>query len=192
VGDDPVSQNLSSRTLRTALVAIAITGFMALFVGGADAAWRLGRSAYYCILRSEVQDSRGAPRTGKDPALQRQTRLAAAARAPKGSGTWGGAPARSVGSGAPRRRAASVLADPKSTGALASGCAVGYGAAGAQCVPARRPGNRPLTCTYLVTQFPDGVTVTGRDRLHLDPNHDGLACGHGDRGVPAAYHHGSP
>jgi hypothetical protein len=185
-------RHASSRSLRPALVAIAIVAFMALFVGGADAAWRLGRSAYYCILRSEVQDSRGAPRTGRDPALQRQTRLAAAARAPKGSGTWGGAPARSVIGGAPRRRAGRVLADPKATGALASGCAVGYGAAGAQCVPARRPGDRPVTCAYLVTQFPDGVTVTGRDRLRLDTNRDGLACGRGDRGVPAAHQHGSP
>jgi hypothetical protein len=185
-------RHASSRSLRPALVAIAIVAFMALFVGGADAAWRLGRSAYYCILRSEAQDSRGAPRTGKDPALQRQTRLAAAARAPEGSVTWGGAPARSVSGGAPRRRAGSVLADPKMTGVLASGCAVGYGAAGAQCVPARRPGNLPLTCAYLVTQLPDGVTVTGRDRLHLDTNHDGLACGRSDRGVPAAHQHGSP
>jgi hypothetical protein len=80
-------RHASSRSLRPALVAIAIVAFMALFVGAADAAWRLGRSAYYCILRSEVQDSRGAPRTGKDPALQRQTRLAAAARAPEGSVT---------------------------------------------------------------------------------------------------------
>jgi hypothetical protein len=165
------------------LVVAAIVAFLTLSVGSADAAWRLGLYAYHCVLRWQVEDSRGAPRTGKDPARQRQTRLAAAASAPHGSGTWGGPPARAVTGGTARRRARRVLADPKATGALASGCALGYGAAGAQCVPARSPGNRPLTCTYLVTQFPHGVTVTGPDRLHLDSNRDGVACGHGDRGV---------
>jgi hypothetical protein len=170
------------RSSRIVLVAVALVALMT-FAGGADAARRLSLYAYHCLLRSEVQDSRGAPRTGKDPAVQRQTRLAAAASAPKGGGTWGGAPARSVKGAKARRRADSVLADPKATGVLAGGCAVGYGAPGAQCVPARAPGNRPLTCAYLVTQFPHGVAVTGRDRLRLDSNRDGTACGHGDRGV---------
>jgi hypothetical protein len=166
---------------RPILVALATLALMALVTGGADAAWRLSKSAYYCILRAKVQDSRGAPRAGKDPARQRQTRLAAVASKPHGTGTWGTKPARAVKGSSTRRKARSVIANPKATGALASGCAIGYGAAGAQCVPRRAPGNRRLTCAYLVKQFPHGVSVTGRDRLHLDSNRDKIACGYGDR-----------
>jgi hypothetical protein len=166
---------------RPILVAVATLAFMAFVTGGADAAWRLSKSAYYCILRAKVQDSRGAPRAGKDPARQRQTRLVAVASKPHGIGTWGTKPARAVKGRSTPRKARSVLANRKATGALASGCAVGYGAAGAQCVPRRAPGNRRLTCAYLVKQFPHGVAVTGRDRLHLDSNRDRIACGYGDR-----------
>jgi hypothetical protein len=166
---------------RPLLVALATVVLMAVVTGGADAAWRLSKSAYHCVLRARVQDSRGAPRAGKDPARQRQTRLAAAASKPHGIGTWVAKPARAVGGSSTRRKARSVAANPKATGALASGCAVGYGVAGAQCVPRRAPGNRRLTCAYLVKEFPHGVSVIGRDRLHLDSNRDRIACGYGDR-----------
>jgi hypothetical protein len=166
---------------RPILVALATLAIMGLVTGGADAAWRLSKSAYYCVLRAKVQDSRGAPRAGKDPARQRQVRLTAVASRPHGIGTWGAKPARAVKGSSTRRKARSVIANPKATGALASGCAVGYGAAGAQCVPKRAPGNRRVTCAYVVEQFPHGVSVTGRDRLHLDSNRDRIACGYGDR-----------
>jgi hypothetical protein len=166
---------------RAILVFVTTVVVMGLVTGGADAAWRLSKSAYYCILRAKVQDSRGAPRAGKDPARQRQTRLAAAAGRPHGVGTWGAKPARGVKGTSIRKRAKRVLASPKATGRLASGCAVGYGTAGVQCVPKRAPGDKRLTCGYLVKQFPHGVSVTGRDRLKLDSNGDRIACGYGDR-----------
>jgi hypothetical protein len=166
---------------RSLLVALATVVLMAVVTGGADAAWRLSKSAYYCVLRAKVQNSRGAPRAGKDPARQRQMRLLVVASQPHGTGTWGTKPARAVKRGSTRRKASSVLANPEKTGALASGCAVGYGTAGAQCVPRRAPGNRRLTCAYLVKQFPHGVSVVGHDRLHLDSNRDRIACGYGDR-----------
>lgn len=78
---------------------------------------------------------------------------------------------------------ASVLGDPATTGVLSSGCAVGYGRVD-QCVPARAPGGAVTTCAYVLTVFPNGLPVTGRDPLNLDGDRDGTACGPGDRGVP--------
>lgn len=78
---------------------------------------------------------------------------------------------------------ASVLGDPAATGVLSSGCAVGYGRVD-QCVPARAPGGAVTTCAYVLTVFPNGLPVTGRDPLELDGDRDGTACGPGDPGVP--------
>ena len=77
-----------------------------------------------------------------------------------------------------KRTAKEVLPD-----GLSNGCAAGYGDPGAQCLPSRAPGDKPLTCAYASKLFPKGIAVTGRDRLKLDTDGDGTACDPGDRGV---------
>ncbi len=153
--------------------------------GAAPAAGPQGLTAYQRQLQAQVQHPDGAPKAGRDPARQRHVSLAEAAGRPNPG------PARpATGRGTPvtsGRGADATLKDPRTTGVLSSGCVTGYGTAG-QCVPARAPGNRPMTCGYLHTQFEGGVAVTGRDRLGLDTNRDGLACADGDRGVPAGTH----
>ena len=144
-------------------------------------------------LRAVVEDPAGSPRAGHDPAAQTQAGLAAAAARPGASrpAAAGPGPAASgPGSGPTPVRVRSprlpeqVLPNVRTSGVTSGGCAVGYGRPGAQCVPARAPGNQPLTCAYLVTLFPDGVSVVGRDQLSLDPNRDGVACGPGDPRTP--------
>jgi hypothetical protein len=166
--------------MRALVIAVAIAALVAGAVTVANAARDPGPSSYAQSLRAEVQTPTGAPRPGSDPAAQRQTSLAEAAREHHGIGTWNSAPARDVKGGTARRDPGDVLGDPKRTGLLSSGCALGYGAPGAQCVPARGPGDKPMSCAYLVKLFPDGVPVEGRDTLKLDRNHDGRACGPGD------------
>ena len=77
------------------------------------------------------------------------------------------------------RSAKQVLGDPRTTGVLSNGCAAGYGEV-TQCVPARAPGGGVTTCAYVVTVFPDGIAVTGKDTLALDADGNGVACDAGD------------
>lgn len=170
---------LAAAGLALATVLMLVT----VLDGPAPAAGRAGPTAYQRQLQGQVQDGAGAPRAGRDPANQPQTSLAEAASRPhvmpgKGRGT------RVTTPRAPR----TVLADPRRTGVLSNGCATGYGDAG-QCVPARAPGGKAMTCAVLVATFPDGIAVTGRDRLGLDTNRDKVACGPGDKGVQAHHHH---
>lgn len=139
-----------------------------------------GPTAYQRQLVAEVQDGAGAPRTGSDPARQRQGSLAAAASRPQGTGLRSTRPATGVRTGSVVRQAPR----PAIPGVTSGGCALGYGTAGAQCMPARGPGNTTLTCTYVLSLFPDGIRVTGPDRLRLDTDRDSVACGPRDAGVP--------
>ena len=178
---------LASTTVRPRLIGLALASAVALLailtLGGAQAARNVGPSPYQLLLRARVDDANGAPRLGRDPAAQAQQSLAEAARKPNGIGTWGGEPARNVKPGKLRRDPSAVLPATKQSGVLASGCVLGYGAPGAQCVPAQAPGGKPMTCAYLQKLFPGGIRVTGRDPLRLDTNGDGSACGRGDSGV---------
>lgn len=178
---------VAPRSWATAAAAVAVaTGGMLVLVldGQAPAAPTQGPTAYQRQLQAKVQGPDGAPLAGRDPAAQAQTTLAQAAGRPQVKPATG----RGVRVTSPRR-ASDVLGDPKKTGVLSSGCAVGYGTAG-QCVPARAPGAGATTCRTVLPAFPRGIRVTGRDTLHLDTDRDGLACGDGDRGVPADAHAG--
>lgn len=73
------------------------------------------------------------------------------------------------------KAAKKVLGDPRISGVLSNGCAAGYGEV-TQCVPAHAPGGGVTTCAYVVTVFPKGVAVTGKDTLSLDADGDGIAC----------------
>lgn len=171
--------------LPLALAGLALATVVLLVTvldGAAPAADRAGPTAYQRELQAQVQDAAGAPRTGRDPANQPQTSLAEAASRPhvtpgKGSGTRVTTP----------RAPGTVLGDPGRTGVLSGGCATGYGEPG-QCVPARAPGGKAMTCTRLLETFPDGIAVTGRDPLRLDTDGDRRACDPGDRGVPVHHH----
>src|SRR3712207_3118094 len=146
----------------------------------APAAGRQEPTEYQKSLQAQVQDATGAPKAGRDPAAQPQTSLAEAAGRPN-------AKPAAQGKGTPvttPRKPEQVLKDPKTTGVLSNGCANGYGEAD-QCLPARAPGNKDVTCAYVLKIFPQGVAVAGKDRLKLDSNGDGWACRDGDAGVPA-------
>jgi hypothetical protein len=145
-------------------------------------------------LLADVQDASGAPLPGRDPSMEAQTSLDDAVS----RSTLTSKPSKESASKAPHemtaqemanmdmgttaeRKAAGakaakkVLGDPKTTGVLSNGCAVGYGEV-TQCVPAHAPGGGTTTCDYVVTVFPKGIAVTGKDTLSLDANRDGIAC----------------
>ena len=143
-------------------------------------------------LLSDVQDASGAPLPGRDPSMEVQTSLddavsrSSLTSKPSGSGkshhemTAQEMANMNTGTTAERKAAGAkgakkVLGDPKTTGVLSNGCAVGYGEV-TQCVPAHAPGGGVTTCAYVVTQFPQGIAVTGKDSLSLDADGDGIAC----------------
>jgi len=148
-------------------------------------------------LLADVQDSSGAPLPGRDPSMEAQTSLDDAvsrttltskpstSSSAKGSAHVHAMTAQEMadmdmGTTAQRKAAGvkaakKVLGDPKTTGVLSNGCAAGYGQV-TQCVPAHSPGGGVTTCAYVVTVFPKGIAVTGKDTLSLDADGDGIAC----------------
>lgn len=145
-------------------------------------------------LRSEVDTVSGAPRSGRDPSSQPQNDLASAASKPSGTGRQletkpaTGSPSTAPNATTPastnvqhgQHAASETLHDPKQTGTSSGGCLLAYGKSGEQCLPARAPGNLPLTCDYIRKQFPLGIQVNGTDTLSLDMNQDKVACNAGD------------
>lgn len=170
--------------LAAAAAVLVAAGVLLVLVldGQAPAAGREGPTPYQRQLQTQVQDGAGAPRAGRDPARQPQTSLAQAAGRPHATPATG----RGTRVTTPRR-AGPLLGDPGKSGVLSNGCALGYGDAD-QCLPARAPGNVPMTCAHALTLFPEGVPVRAKDRLRLDTNRDGWACRDGDAGVPAGAH----
>jgi len=170
----------TSTVAATGALAVALAALVAVGTGAAPAGAR-DSNPYQQQLQGQVEDANGAPKAGRDPANQRQVPLAVAAGRPHVVAKGPQTPVTG------RRAAGTTVKDPATTKVLVSGCAVGYGDAG-QCLPARAPGGARLTCRYVVTMFPHGVRVTGqgKDRLGLDSDRDGTACGPGDAGVPAA------
>ena len=138
-----------------------------------------GETPFQATLRASVENGNGEPRI--NPASAQQTSLAEAAAGRNGAGARTEKLARGVAMGKIQRPP--NLPNPNVTGSISSGCLIDYGKPGAQCLPARARGGAAVTCAYVVSLFPKGIAVSGRDRLGLDSNRDGIACGPGDRGV---------
>ena len=183
MGDDQVISMTPGRRVRlTGVAAAVLVAVVAPLVhtGAAEGAKTDGPAAYQRQLTAQVQDAVGAPRAGSDPARQQQASLATVAGRRQGPGLRTSTPAAGVRTGRIVRQAPPA----KTAGVTAGGCAVGYGQPGVQCLPAHGPDSTTLTCAYVQTIFPAGLAVTGVDRLHLDTDRDGVACGPGDAGVP--------
>jgi hypothetical protein len=185
------------------LAAGAVAGFARHGAGAAapaaaSAAVDDSSTGEAAALLADVQDASGAPLPGRDPSMEVQTSLDdAASRSTLTSKPSKDAPGKGahemtaqemanmdMGTTAERKAAGAkaakkVLGDPKTTGVLSNGCATGYGQV-TQCVPAHAPGGGVTTCAYVVTEFPRGIAVTGKDTLSLDADHDGVACDAGD------------
>jgi hypothetical protein len=138
---------------------------------------------YRAQLSAQVDTETGAPRSGRDPAVQIQTSLAAAASQPIGTGLMVEKPAAGV-VGTPRHvQPSDVIPDLKKTRVLASGCLLDYGKPGEQCLPPYIPGNTanlPDSCAAVRRLFPAGIQVSGRDSFGIDKNSDKVACGNSD------------
>jgi hypothetical protein len=153
-----------------------------------------GSTGESAALLADVQDTSGAPLPGRDPSMEVQTSLDdAVSRSTLTSRPTTKSPSKAhhamtaqemadMDMGTPAERQAAgakaakqVLGDPKTTGVLSNGCAAGYGEV-TQCVPAHAPGGGVTTCAYVVTVFPKGIAVTGKDTLSLDADGDGVAC----------------
>lgn len=132
-------------------------------------------AAYRKELQAQVDTPNGAPVSGRDPAAQLQTSLAKAASMEDDIGKRVVKPAAKVVGVVRHTPASAVLPDTKTTHMLASGCLLGYGVPGAQCVPAKAPKNQPLNCNFIRTIFPKGVKIMGSDYLSLGQGTD-TAC----------------
>jgi hypothetical protein len=146
-----------------AIVAISFATFKAVgtpdTTGNGDHA---AHDAHKQQLLSQVGNTDGTPRDGRDPANQKQGSLAAAASSPNG-------PSRNTDS-----------STSEDDGLNSAGCYYEYGNGG-QCVPAHAATNGKLTCEGVTTHggFKDGVTYS-KDRFGLDKNKNGTACDPGD------------
>jgi hypothetical protein len=132
-------------------------------------------AAYRKQLEAEVETTNGAPINGRDPANQVQTSLASAASMEDDIGMRVAKPAAKVVGTVRHTDPTTVLPNVKTTHMLASGCLLGYGVPGAQCVPAKAPKNQPLNCNFIRTIFPQGVKILGTDYLNLGQGTD-IAC----------------
>lgn len=132
-------------------------------------------------LKSQVDTSTGQPQSGRDPSRQPQSSLQAAASSQHGNGMQNSKPASDItGSNRPATKASDVYGDPSKTGINDAGCYIDYGIQGQQCLAADMAANGKMSCDMVHMDFPDGISVVGTDRLGLDLNKDGTACGKGD------------
>jgi hypothetical protein len=175
-----VSKRLAAAGVAGAVLATALILPRSAMAGPRGSA----PTAYQRLLQAKVENPDGSPKPGRNPALQKQTSLAAVASRPNpGAGARVQKPAAAL----PGRKLRRPAPAP-TKGAIAGGCATGYGAPGDQCVPLRAPGNQPMTCAYVAKLLPAGIAVTGKDTLRLDTNRDTVACGPGDAGVRTTGH----
>jgi len=176
---------LTKQQLRRALpiaVALAvIVGIAAFQATSAPATAPRDAEAYKKELQSQVTAQDGTPSSGRDPSTQQQTSLASAASKPSGVGQRTDTPAAGTAGSSAHTDPDDVYGDPAKTGIGTNGCYVDYGKQGEQCLPAHAAMGGDLTCDNVRSHgFPHGIKVTGKDRFHLDTNHDGTACGHNE------------
>lgn len=164
---------------RWTLVALVVAA-LTVAVAASASEFLHGETAFQATLRAAVENANSEPRL--NPASVAQTSLAKAAAGKNGPGARTDKLAR--GATFRKIQRPPELPSVRETGTISGGCLIDYGAPGAQCLPARGRGGGALTCAEVLSIFPDGVAVTGRDRLGLDTNGDKTACGPGDRGVP--------
>jgi hypothetical protein len=137
--DNDAKQNKTPQ-LNWALVLILIFAATFSMVHMVSAKVGAPEQTYQEQLQSEVDTEAGAPRDGRNPAIQTQTTLAYAASQPAGPGTQVDKPAAAVvGDHDHHVDPTSVLPDTKNTGVLSSGCLLAYGVAGDQCTPVGTP-----------------------------------------------------
>lgn len=134
----------------------------------------------------------GSPVMGEDPANQPAPQsLARVSKRDKpsevdddGINTGRTKPARQLRGDKRQVKPTDVLLESSARG----GCAKGYGT-GAVCLPAVPPSaakhaGHGMTITWTCDEarnvLPSGIKINGKDRLGLDSNGDGTACGPGD------------
>lgn len=138
-------------------------------------------AAYKQSLQSQVDTAEGKPQPGRDPGSQPQSGLVQTASKAQGNGARTDTPAAGVqGSNRPATKPSDVRKNPKETGVNAAGCYSDYGMGGEECLQAFLGADGSVTCEEVHERFPNGLMVMGTDRLKLDKNGDGTACGAND------------
>ncbi len=132
---------------------------------------------YQNQLRSQVETSEGAPREGRDPAVQQQDSLSIAASLPSGNGQRVDNPASDVPAEKQDHTNHSSHTSPKP---ITSGCLADYGVAGEQCLPKYIADTKPVNCAAVKKMFAQGIKVNGTDSLGLDSDRNMVACDAGD------------
>lgn len=171
----------NGRLFKPLLVFAVLVGMCVVmgFITPAESA-RQHKNTYKQELKNAVDMPNGTPRDGRDPALQVQNSLASAASKEHGVGLRTDKPAKEVKGHEDRQvHPHDVLSDPETNGTTSSGCIIGYGQAGGECLPTNGDHDK-ITCDYVRKYFPDGISVTSDDGMNLDKNHDMIACGIGD------------
>lgn len=118
---------------------------------------------------------------------RRYATLAEAAAQPSGNSAQTDRPAKNLDTNGDRHSSQDAdhkmaVNDSQQTGVSSGGCYIDYGKPGVECLSvavAGTVGGKP-SCQIVRKTFPAGISVTGTDRLALDSNHDGVACGKGD------------
>jgi hypothetical protein len=185
---NPIRKNLRKpRVLWTIAAILLLSGLtitlmssrLAADQAAADATKAASNGQSY---KGQVENSKGEPLNGRNPANQSQTSLASAASSPAGNGRRTDTPAKDVkGDQNHKTTYSDTYGDPKKTGINSAGCFVDYGIPGEQCMPAGMADkDGKLTCSAVHMHFPEGLKVSGTDRFNLDTNHDGIACNSGD------------
>lgn len=153
---------------------------------GHEGAKQVSSEQYQQSLQSQVDSGDGSPVSGRDPANQSQTSLAAAAATPSGTGTRTDTPAAgatgSTGNKVSPDQVYGSNGDQQANGINSAGCFYDYGVPGQECMPAHMANaDGKLDCRGVKMHFPNGIKVSGTDRFSLDTNGDKIACGAGDK-----------
>lgn len=181
----PANQpRLNRGLLMVCLVVIVLAG---LHMHGSAKGAPQNTQPYQEQLRSQVDTDNGAPRDGRNPASQTQTSLAYAASQPAGPGQRVEKPAAAVVGTHKHVDPATVLPDTKKTGVLASGCILGYGTPGSQCIPAGKvdaakkssqtlTASKPLNCDPNPTLSLQGIQLSSTDPFNRPASTGKAAC----------------